>query len=163
MTIDLLANHPGCVGTVAAWLVREWGDPQDPTAVETLTAALRSRMSHDALPMHLLAIEDGQAAGFIALKLWEMDHDPDREHWLGSLFVPAERRGRGIGSALIEELLQRCPRHRVTRLSLQTERLDGGLYLRHGWTPVGNILSHGDEVLIMERRLPPTTSLTPTV
>lgn len=155
MTIDLLANHPRFVGTVAAWLVHEWGDPQDPAAVETLTAALRSRMSLDDLPMHLLAIEDGQAVGFIALKLWEMDHDPDREHWLGSLFVPPAHRGRGIALALIDELLKRCPRHRVTRLSLQTPRLDGGLYLRHGWTPVGQILSRGDQVLIMERHLSP--------
>lgn len=156
MTIDLLANHPGFVGTVATWLVHEWGDPQDPTAVENLTAALRSRMSLDALPMHLLAIEDGQAVGFIALKLWEMDHDPDREHWLGSLFVPPAHRGRGIALALIDELLKRCPLHGVTRLTL-TDSAPGKSVVPHSWgnsppkTPALQPVRNGGGAVILLR------------
>lgn len=110
-------------------------------------------MSADSLPMHLLALENGVPVGFGALKLHEMDAYPDREHWLGSLFVPPGMRGRGIGSALIDEIVRRVPAHGVSLLSLQTERLDGGIYRRHGWVGVERTCAKGDEVLIMERRI----------
>ena len=41
----------------------------------------------------------------------------------------------------------------VPTLSLQTERLDGGLYARHGWVPVTEFSDRGRAVLVMERRL----------
>lgn len=103
--------------------------------------------------MHLLAIDGESVIGFVALKLHEMDSYPDREHWMGSLYVPVEKRGRGIGGALIKEVILRGRAHGVTLLSLQTERLDGGLYRRYGWEDVGRTYSRGDEVLVMERKI----------
>jgi predicted N-acetyltransferase YhbS len=103
--------------------------------------------------MHLLALEGEAVVGFVALKLHELDSYPDREHWLGSLYVPVTKRGCGIGGALIEEVILRSRAHGVTLLSLQTERLDGGIYRRYGWEDVERTYSRGDEVLIMERRI----------
>jgi GNAT superfamily N-acetyltransferase len=108
--------------------------------------------------MHIVAIEGTVAVGFVVLKLHEMDSYPDREHWLGSLFVPASERGRGIGGALIEEVILRCKEHGVILLSLQTERLDGGLYRRYGWEDVERTDSRGDQVLLMEREIDPSTT-----
>lgn len=148
---ELLAARPQDVRLVAAWLFSEWGDPAKGHSVEQLAEKLRSKISLAALPMHLLAIQQGTPVGFVALKLFEMGSYPEREHWLGSLFVPSAERGYGIGSALIEEVIRRAQNHRVSKLSLQTENLSGGLYLKHGWKPVEQIESDGDQVLVMER------------
>ena len=150
---DLLANHPEHVGLVAPWLFGEWGDAARGQSSEQLEAGLRSRISTNSLPMHLLAMKGGVPIGFAALKLHEMGEFPQREHWLGSLFVLPEDRGLGIGGALIEEIVRRASERGVGLLSLQTERLDGGVYRHLGWVAVEKFRSRGDEVLIMERRI----------
>ena len=152
MNFELLARCPEHADTIAGWLCGEWGD-STPQSRNQLAEALRSRMSIDSLPMHLVALDRGEAVGFVALKLREMDSYPDREHWLGSLFVPVAERGRGIGGALIEEVIMRSKAHGVTLLSLQTEHLDGGLYRRYGWEDVERTDSRGDHVLVMERKI----------
>ena len=150
MNFELLARCPEHTETIAGWLCDEWGDSTTQSR-QQLATSLRARMSEDSLPMHLVALERKEAVGFVALKLHEMDSYSDREHWLGSLFVPISERGRGIGGALIEEVILRSKVHRVTLLSLQTERLDGGLYRRYGWEDVELTDSRGDQVLVMER------------
>lgn len=153
MCFTLLSETPQHLRTVAQWLFGEWGDPARGHSLEQLVDRLSSRMSLDSLPMHLLALEQAKPVGFVALKLYEMESYPERKYWLGSLYVPPEKRGHGIASALIEELVNRAYTYRVACLSLQTERLDGGLYSRHGWQPVETAISHGDRVLVMERYL----------
>lgn len=123
------------------------------SSAENLADGLRSRMSTDGLPMHVIAIRGDKVVGFGALKLREMKICEDREHWLGSLYVPPEQRGRGIASGLIEEIVRRGRERGVTFLSLQTERLDGGLYSKIGWTSVEKVHYKGLEVLVMERFL----------
>jgi len=152
MTFELLARCPEHAETVADWLCGEWGD-STPQSRNQLANALRARMSEEFLPMHLLALDAGEVVGFVALKLHEMDSYPDREHWLGSLFVPGPERGRGIGGALIEEVILRSKVYGVTLLSLQTKRLDGGLYRRYGWEEVERTHSKGGRVLVMEREI----------
>ncbi len=152
MHFELLANFPEHAETVAGWLCSEWGD-STPRSRDQLANALRARMSLSSLPMHLLAFDGVAVVGFVALKLHEMDSYPDRKHWLGSLYVPVTKRGCGIGGALIEEVILRSRAQGVTLLSLQTERLDGGLYRRYGWEDVERTYSRGDEVLVMERKI----------
>lgn len=152
MNFELLASFPEHTETVAEWLCNEWGDSK-PRSRDQLASALRARMSFGSLPMHLLALDGGKLVGFVALKLHEMDCYPEREHWLGSLYVPVAKRGYGIAGALIEEVVLRSRSHGVTLLSLQTERLDGGLYRRYGWEDVERTYSRGDEVLVMERKI----------
>ncbi len=151
MRIELLKDFPEHVDVIARWLNSEWGKPESGDDEKQLASRLRSRMSHDSLPMHLIALEGSVPVGFIALKLYEMDSHPDREHWLGSLFVPLEHRGRGIGHALIREIIHRSQSFAINRLSLQTKRLDGGLYSQHGWIGVEKFNTGSEDVLIMER------------
>ena len=41
----------------------------------------------------------------------------------------------------------------IDKLHLQTERLDGGLYARLGWTPIEAVYNEGLHVLVMEKDL----------
>ena len=153
MQFALLAEFPDHVKTVSNWLFDEWGDPSQGHSPSRLSQRLHSRISMNSLPQHILALEDGEPVGFVVIKLFEMEEYPEREHWLGSLFVPLDKRGSGIGSALISEVIRRCDDHGISRLSLQTEELSGGIYRRHGWSDVEEITSRGDRVLVMERHL----------
>lgn len=153
--IDFLANHPQHLPTVAKWLFDEWGDPANEQWIENAIKSIGKVMSNDSLPVHLLALENDVPVGFIALKFREMPEYPEREHWLGSLYVIHEARGRGIGSALIKEVLKYAEHYNIPKLSLQTEWLDGGVYKSFGWKPVEIVSppSHGLKVLVMERSM----------
>ena len=78
---------------------------------------------------------------------------PDKEHWLGGVYVAASHRGQGYGSQIIEQIVKMAPKYGVETLHLQTEALDGGLYARLGWTPCAHVISRGLDVLVMEQQL----------
>jgi GNAT superfamily N-acetyltransferase len=44
--------------------------------------------------------------GTASLKYREMDIYPEKEHWLGGVFVSAEYRGRGIATRLVDGALE---------------------------------------------------------
>lgn len=153
MQYQLLADRPDAIPIVGRWLYEEWGRSIKGNTVEKACDRIRQRVSKDHLPLHILAVENGVVVGFAALKLREMDIYPEREHWLGSVYVPPEHRGNGIATFLIQTVVSLAPRYGVSILSLQTEREDGGLYTRLGWVPVERVRYHGVDVVVMERHL----------
>lgn len=155
MQYQLLSDRPDAIPVVARWLYEEWGRTIEGNTVEKACERLSQRVSKDHLPLHVLAVENGVVVGFAALKIREMDVYPDREHWLGSVYVPQEQRGQGIATFLIQTVVSMAPRYGVSMLSLQTEREDGGLYGKLGWVPVERIRYHGVDVTVMERYLKP--------
>lgn len=149
-----LADHPEAVPIVARWYHDEWGylHPQD--SIERTRERVGEFMNRDRLPFILVAMEDDEVLGIGQLKLYEMaEQFPDKEHWLGGLYVPGPHRGHGYGTLIAERIAAIAPGFGVRVLYLQTEALDGGLYARLGWTPVTRANNGGLDVLVMERTL----------
>ena len=61
---------------------------------------------------------------------------------------PSWRR-RGVATALCQKIVLAAAKKSITRLYLQTECLDGGLYTRLGWTPLRQHHEGGVTQLIM--------------
>lgn len=99
--------------------------------------------------MLVLAEEGGEVLGAAELKIREMDIYPDYEFWLGGVYVDEPRRGRGVASALVREVLSRARAAGIERLYLQTEDLSGGLYRRHGFEPIEEVDYKGHRVVVM--------------
>jgi len=138
---------------VARWLYEEWGHRTEGNNYEGTCQRLTEAAAKDGLPMYLLAIEGESVVGCGALRIREMEIYPEREHWLGSVYVKPGWRGHGIASRLVQAVVAASPRFGVSILSLQTERPDGGLYANLGWRPVERVWFHGTEVTVMERYL----------
>jgi len=100
-----------------------------------------------------LAVDHDDILGVASLKYREMDIYPDREHWLGGVYVPTVHRGRSVGSRVVENVAERARSLDVSTLHLQADRLDGGMYGRLGWKESERVTYRGREVLVMERRL----------
>jgi putative acetyltransferase len=80
----------------------------------------------------LIAEFNGYPAGFMALR--------EAEGYLHLLYVSPEYQQRGVGSLLLEEAMQRCPRGlRLTTLESNTKAR--AFYERHGWI-VGESTRH---------------------
>jgi predicted N-acetyltransferase YhbS len=153
MEFVLLADRPDAIPTVAGWYVREWHRVMPGHNYERTCERLRGKLNRDRLPMHVLAVEGGEVIGVVQLKVREMSIYPEREHWLGTLFVRPESRGKGVGSALCRAAKERAAALGVEMLHLQTEDLSGGLYARLGWRGVEQVWYNGVRVLVMECRL----------
>jgi GNAT superfamily N-acetyltransferase len=138
---------------IARWLFEEWGHRRAGNSYEGTCQRLAAAAAKDGLPMYLVATEGETVVGCGALKIREMEIYPEREHWLGSVYVKSGWRGQAIASRLVEAVMAVCPRFDVSVLSLQTERPDGGLYAKLGWRPVERVWFHGKEVMVMERHL----------
>mgnify|MGYP001172225030 CR=1 FL=1 len=78
---------------------------------------------------------------------------PDKQYWLGSVFVDEVHRGVGIASALSMKIVQLAEQKGVPHLYLQTFDLDGGLYGKLGWKPVQLFNDRDEDTLLMVRKL----------
>lgn len=154
MQIEFLLNRQDAIPTIGRWYYQEWGLRLGGDTEQQCIDALDIYLNSDKMPFILVATEDAQIVGAAQLKFREMeDIFPEKEHWLGGVYVAEEHRGHGIASELVEAIATRAPSYGVKTLYLQTERLDGGLYRRMDWRPVQEVDNHGLRVLVMERRV----------
>ena len=158
MTIEhlLLSQHPALLPTIAAWYFQQWGMQVPGRSVADECQRLEVFLHEGALPLLLIAMDDGEPVAAAQLKFHERTERPEREHWLGGVYVRASHRGHGVAATLIQDLLARAAAMGVGDVYLQTEADDGGLYRRLGWTALESVEHAGGfPVRIMRRRLAP--------
>lgn len=145
----LLADIPSAIPLVARWYYDEWGRDLPDNSAEICAAWLAPQVNRERVPLYLVALSGNTVIGTAALKLREMPEFPEREHWLGAVFVPEDQRGRGVAALLTRFAIAEAKRIGVKELFLQTDRLDGGLYAHAGFAPLERVHSEGHEVLVM--------------
>lgn len=150
MKLDYLANHEQAIPIIADWYYREWGHLKDGNTIDKVTVKLKNYLNKDKIPLIILAIEDADILGVSQLKYHEMDIYPEKEHWLGGVYVSEKHRGNKIAEKIIEKVVSDALSFGVYTLYLQTERLDGGLYSRLGWQPLKQVNYRGLDVLVMK-------------
>ena len=101
-----LLDHPGHVPFVANLVWREfWADQPDGLSEAYLAQAFGGRAEPGRVILSLVALEGETPLGCVHL----IDNDdrslPQLTPWLAAMVVVPERRGQGIGSALVRALL----------------------------------------------------------
>ncbi len=154
MHIDNIADHPEFVETVAGWQWEEWGhlDPADSLAARI--ANLRAQTERGPIPTTYLALERGELLGIASMVADDMPTHPEFSPWLASVYVTPEARGRGVASALVQQIVSAAATMGVGRLYLYTESARG-LYEKLGWQVVATDHFEGSPVTIMAIDLAP--------
>ena len=150
MDFVLLADRIEAIPRIAAWYFDQWGHLDVGAGAKSFEDKLQHFLCRDKIPLMILAIEHEEILGVAQLKFREMDIYPEREHWLGGVYVPAQHRGKGIAAQVVSQALRIASSLGVAQLHLQTEQLDGGLYARLGWVPSEQVNYRGIDVLVME-------------
>lgn len=156
MTVEFefLADRLDAIPAISRWYHDEWGHLRPDESIEHMRRQVEAHTNRDEIPFILLAVRDDDIVAVAQLKFREMaELFPDKEHWLGGVYVPAEHRAQGYGSLITERIAQMAPGYGVRTLYLQTEALDGGLYARLGWVPCARVKNRGVNVLVMERQV----------
>lgn len=104
--IATLAEHPQHVPFIAALVYREfWAGVPDGLSEAYLTSAFAGQAEPGRVLRSLVALQDDHPLGCVHL----IDHDDstltELTPWLAAMVVVPERRGQGIGSALVRALL----------------------------------------------------------
>ena len=154
MKFEFLAHRQDAMPAISRWYHQEWGQRLHGETESDSMTRLATYLNVDKIPFILVATEQKTILGAAQLKYREMEAlYPEKEHWLGGVYVAPEHRGRGIASRLVKEMASRAPSYGVSILYLQTEQLDGGLYASLGWQRMEEVTNDGVHVLVMERDL----------
>lgn len=153
MKFKYLADHKEAIPIIAKWYFKEWGHRAEEDSEEEFSLSLKKYLNRNKIPLMVLAVESKKIIGAAQLKFREMDIYPDKEHWIGGVFVPNQYRGNEVATRLIEKVTTIAQSLDVSVLHLQTERLDGGLYTRMGWSPIEQVKYKGLDVLVMEKNI----------
>ena len=154
LEFTFLADHVDAIPIISKWYFEEWGHLVQGDSIERMQDRIKGYMNRDEIPFIVVATNNNGLIGAAQLKYRGMaEMFPDKEHWLGGIYVAASHRGQGYGSRLVEQIVKMAPRYGVETLHLQTEALDGGLYAHLGWTPYAQVTSRGMDVLVMEQQL----------
>lgn len=153
MQCKLLTDCPEALEIISQWYLDEWGYISEVGTMEKSMNNTRKYLNADKVPLMMVGLEDGKAIGAAQLKFHEMPQYPEKEHWLGGVYVTKPHRGKGVAEKIILALIEQAKTLKVPTLYLQTESLDGGLYARMGWQPIEQVNNQGIEVLVMEKSL----------
>ena len=154
LTLDYLANHTGLIPQLAAWSYAEWRHVIDERGLtfDDVLAGFHRRTNIDAIPLGIVAFADGELAGNGALRPDDLPPRPELTPWLGGIYVAAPYRRHGIGSAIVERLVEEARRLHVPQLYLWTHSA-AGLYARLGWTEIEKREYCGEAITVMMREL----------
>ena len=144
LRIDNLANHLHLLPQLAAWHSAEWRHSVPDTPDRQ--ALLRSRTSGSAgLPQTFLALIDDTPVGFVSLLANALSDNAQPElrklsPWFAGVLVDPQRRGQGIGNALVRHACSAALAAGYTDVHLFTAT--PGYYILAGWRPVAQLTVH---------------------
>ncbi len=136
-----------------AELFKEWGHLRAGNSPAKITDKLNDYLNTDKVPLAILAFNETELIGAAQLKYREMSIYPNKEHWLGGVYVSKTHRGKRVAEKIILEVISVAKKLDVFKLYLQTENLSGGLYRRLGWLPLEQVNYRGLDVLVMEKQI----------
>ncbi|MEZ9820260.1 GNAT family N-acetyltransferase [Shewanella sp. 10N.286.45.A1] len=153
MQLLLLSERPESIAQIARWYSDEWGYIGEGRSTVELEQKLTDYLNSDKLPLITIAQQKEKLIGAAQLRFHEMDIYPDREHWLGGVYVETSSRGQGVAERLITAIIDKAKTLGINSINLQTEDMSGGLYKKLGWQAVEQVTYHGIKVLVMEKSI----------
>ena len=87
MEFVYLADYPEAIPIIAKWYYNQWGHLHGLDSQKTSEEMLADYLSWDTMPLLILAREEDEIIGAVQLKYYEMDIYPQKEHWLGGVYV----------------------------------------------------------------------------
>jgi len=158
-SVRLLADHDELVPAVGALRWQEWGrapEPEDPAWWEATT---RQEAGRDRLPVSWVAL-DGAAGGADrvvgAVGLGECDlvERQDVTPWVMGTIVRPDRRGTGVGRALMARLEEWAVVHGFDQVWVATGQAEE-FYRRCNWRPVETMrLRTGEPMVVLTKQVP---------
>jgi len=120
----------------AYWSFATWYTKRS-IAFSAVMNEYRKRSDMDSYPYTYIAIWGELPVGMVSIKESELARREELSPWLSALYVAPEYRGQGIGSRLIQTVIDDCRKNKMKRIFLfldsrNLSRLER-YYARRGW------------------------------
>ena len=132
MQICFLHECPAQLEAVTALVHGEFGNEKNYAAFYEL---LSQSCTPQRLPMCVVALDGGEVIGSIGILRADLISRQELYPWIGNVVVRADRRGEGIGLAMLRYCAEACRALGYQTIYLYT-RLDG-YYEKLGWMYFG--------------------------
>ncbi|MGH7255910.1 MAG: GNAT family N-acetyltransferase [Nitrospirales bacterium] len=150
LTIELLLDRRDAIPLLANWFVREWPEHYGRWGIKPAVDDLTACCHRDRLPLGLVAIQDGEICGTVALKPESVPAHKHLGPWVAALLVSPDHRGQGIGAGLLEAAVEQARELGVRKLYSAT-RHNERLFTRAGWTVLDKGLYGGQPLTLLQR------------
>ncbi|WP_193181539.1 GNAT family N-acetyltransferase [Nisaea sediminum] len=141
-----LSEVPHHLETVARWSNAEWGASLGYSLRET-TGWFRGMLENPDEDC-VVAVSGDDVLGMTCLVDHDLESRPDLRHWIASVFVVPERRGKGIASAMIRAAERHAAGRGFPLLYLYTRGVEE-LYEKLGWKITEHFTLDGDRFALM--------------
>lgn len=158
--IELLADRPECIETVAQLRWREWGHPPEPTDLDFWVDTTTREAGRDSLPITFVAVDAaGTALGVVGMDEYDVDERHDVSPWVTGTIVRRDLRGHGIGQALMTRLETWAADSGIGQAWVATASAEA-FYRRCGWVAESEADSaaQGRRLIVLAKRLDPLVS-----
>lgn len=145
--IAYLAERPETIPTLAGWFQAQWPVYYAGRSLSDIAQDFDGEARRSGLPVRLLAFAGGELAGTITLRARAMWDLPEYAPGLGGLFVPAQQRGRGIGTELVRAGMGLARRQGYSRVYATTVNARGILE-RLGWSLEREVTHDAERLLL---------------
>src|SRR5262245_19135985 len=107
LTVTLLADSLTSAEAVAEMRWQEWGHPPEPEDPAWWLETTIREAGREKLPVTLVAhgVVD-EVLGAVGLDTYDLDERHDTSPWVTGMIVRRDRRGEGVGRALLQHLEQ---------------------------------------------------------
>lgn len=153
MQISHIKYFQHWIPIIAKWIYDEWAYVYPQKSLQDIQRTLISRVNEREMPITLVAHDERGVLGTASLKADDLEIAPELTPWISSVFVQAEYRGEGVGTALAEEIERIAAELGFRRLHLFNP-LSQGLFEKLGWTLLKTANYGGRELAILAKDLP---------
>ena len=154
LTVSLLADSMTSADAVAQMRWQEWGrspEPEDPAWWIETTVREAGR---DDLPVTFVVHDAAdEVLGAVGLDTYDLDERHDTSPWVTGMIVRRDRRGEGVGRALMQHLEQWAAEQPISEAWVGTD-LALGFYQRCGWSLQETFTrSTGQHIAVLHKKL----------
>ena len=147
MQILDLKNEPQHIPQLAEWHHYEWSSLNPGRTLEQRIESMQSYLDDAFVPSTFIA-KDAMLVGSAAIVVSDMETKPELRPWLASVFVRPDCRNQGVGSRLVQHVMQQARMAGIQQLYLFTPNRTS-FYRRLGWQTLSEEQYRGHQVTIM--------------
>lgn len=152
MDIVDLADRPQHLDRLARWHHAEWSQLRGGQRLHACRRGLERTIDADGFPLTVVAVDGPRLLGSACLIEDGMSTRPHLSPWLTGVYVASDARGRGIGSALVNRIIDEATQLGFDDIYLLTTD-QSSFYGRLGWQRIDDENYNGFSVTVMRREL----------
>lgn len=154
-TITLLADRPDLAAKWAELHWREWGDEPGREQLSWWVEEASKSVQRTRAPAAFIALgADDEVLGGVGLAQFDLEERRDRSPWIVGTIVHPDRRGQGIGHALMVRLEAWAAGTGIDQVWVATGGQAVIFYQQCGWERVEELLTQrGEMATILTKQL----------